>query len=280
MRVARKGEGMASPVWFVSLVKRTFPQRFTLARLTKAPLLGGLLDRWLFGGDDIIYLPKDRVVKVAGEVSAGENVVLPSRVVEHFIEKANYHWIMNTCICRESSGCRDYPVDLGCLFLGEAAMGINPRLGRRVGKDEALEHLRRCREAGLFQLIGRNKLDTVWLNVKPGNRLLTICNCCPCCCLWKMIPVLSEEIGSKVHRMPGVEVRVTERCKGCGTCVKEGCFVQAIRMAGDRAVIGEECRGCGHCVEVCPHEAIELVLTDTAFMEDLVKRIATLVDVT
>ncbi|MDI6873908.1 MAG: 4Fe-4S binding protein [Actinomycetota bacterium] len=271
---------MASPVWFVNLVKKTFPQRFTLARLTRVPLVGAFLDRWLFGGDDIVYLPKDRVVRVDREVAGGENVVLPTRVVEYFVEKANYHWIMNTCICREASGCRDYPIDLGCLFLGEAAMGINPRLGRRVSREEALEHVRRCREAGLFQLIGRNKLDTVWLNVRPGTRLLTICSCCPCCCLWRMIPALSEKISSKVHRMPGVEVRVTDRCEGCGTCVKKGCFVQAIRMEGDRAVIGKECRGCGHCVEVCPHGAIELIVADTSFMDSLVPRIDGLVDVT
>lgn len=271
---------MSSPVWFVNLVKRTFPQRFTLARLTRLPVVSGFLDRWLFGGDDIIYLPKDRVVQVSQEVADGENVVLPSRVVEYFVEKANYHWIMNTCICREASGCRDYPIDLGCLFLGEAAMGINPRLGRKVTREEALEHVRRCREAGLFQLIGRNKLDTVWLNVKPGNRLLTVCSCCPCCCLWRMIPVLSGDIRSKVHRMPGVEVKVTERCEGCGTCLNKGCFVGAIRLEEGRAVIGEECRGCGHCVEVCPHGAIELTLTDTSFMESLVPRISSLADVT
>lgn len=270
---------MSSPVWFVNLVKRTFPQRFTLARLTRVPLVGGFLDRWLFGGDDIIYLPKDRVVRVGAEVGEGENLVLPSRVVEHFVEKAGYHWIMNTCICREASDCRDYPKDLGCLFLGEAAMGINPALGRRVTREEALEHVRRCREAGLFQLIGRNKLDTVWLNVRPGNRLLTICSCCPCCCLWRMIPVLSEDISSKVHRMPGVEVTVTDRCEGCGTCTKN-CFVQAIRLEGDRAVIGEECRGCGYCVEVCPRGAIELRITDPSFMDGLVSRISGLVEVT
>lgn len=271
---------MSSPVWFVSMVKKTFPKRFALARLTRVPVLGRFLDKWLFGGDDIIYLPKDHVVKVSEDVASEDQVVLPSQVVEYFVKKTNYHWIMNTCICREASGCRDYPVDLGCLFLGEAAMGINPKLGRRVSREEALEHLQKCRQAGLFQLIGRNKLDTVWLKVKPGSRLLTICSCCPCCCLWKMIPVLSEDISGKVHRMPGVRVKVTERCIGCGTCVKGACFVKAIRLREDRAVIGEECRGCGHCVEICPNQAIELTVEDTAFMDSLVPRISSLVDVT
>ncbi|MBC7247563.1 MAG: 4Fe-4S binding protein [Actinobacteria bacterium] len=271
---------MSSPLWFVNLLKKTFPQRFTLAKLTRAPVIGGILDGWLFGGDDLVYLPKDRVIRVDESVEDGESVVLPSRVVEHFIDQANYLWIMNACICREASGCRDYPVDLGCLFMGKAAMGINPRLGHPVSREEAREHLRKCREAGLYQLIGRNKLDTVWLHVKPGEQLLTVCNCCPCCCLWRIIPSLSGKISGKVHRMPGVEVRVTERCVGCGTCVEKACFAGAIRLEGGHAVIGEGCRGCGHCVEVCPEGAIELTVTQRDFLQGLVRRISSLVDVT
>lgn len=271
---------MSSPLWFVKLLKKTFPQRFAMAKLTRMPVIGGLLDRWLFGGDDLLYLPKDRVLAVEEEVDTGESMLLPSRVVDHFIAQAEYLWVMNTCICREASGCKDYPVDLGCLFMGKAAMGINPRLGHPVSREEAREHLRKCREAGLFQLIGRNKLDTVWLHVRPGNRLLTVCNCCPCCCLWRMIPSLSGKISAKVHRMPGVEVRVTERCTGCGTCLEKACFVHAIHLEGNHAVIGDECRGCGHCVEACPEGAIELTVTESDFLEGLVRRISSLVDVT
>ena len=271
---------MASPVWFVNFIKKTFPQRFIMAWMTRLPLIGRFIDYMLFEGDDIIYLPKDQTIRVDEAVEGQENVVLPSQVVEHFIEKANYHWIMNTCICREASGCEDYPIELGCIFLGEAAEGINPKLGRRVTKEEALEHARRVREAGLFQLIGRNKLDTVWLNVRPGEKLLTICNCCPCCCLWKVIPTLSPKVSYKVHRMPGVKVTVTDRCVGCGTCTEGSCFVKAIRLEGDRAVISEDCRGCGSCVSVCPEGAIELTITDSDFMDSLIPRISSLVDVT
>lgn len=270
---------MSSPLWLVKAVKKAFPQRFLLAWMTRLPLIGRGIDCLLFGGDDIVYLPRDNTIRVNEEVAA-EDVVLPSQVVESFIEKAGYLWIMNTCICREASGCKDYPVELGCLFMGETAMGINPKLGRRVTREEAREHVRKCREAGLFQLIGRNKLDTLWLNVRPGNRLLTVCNCCPCCCLWKILPVLSGKVSNKVHRMPGVRVTVTEACVGCGTCEKGGCIAEAIRVEGGHAVIGEECRGCGHCVEVCPEGAIELTLEDPSFMDSLLPRITSLVDVT
>ena len=67
--------------------------------------------------------------------------VLPTDLVDLFIDRAHYHWIMNFCICREASGCRDYPIDMGCLFLGEAVLGIHPKLGRLVSREEALAHL-------------------------------------------------------------------------------------------------------------------------------------------
>ena len=274
---------MGRPVWFVNLIKRTFPGRFHVARLTQVPGLGRLIDHGLFAGDDLIYLPKDNVVQsliqVDQPIERPADMVLPSQVVEHFIEQANYHWVMDFCICRSASHCRDYPIHLGCLFLGEAVLGINPQLGRRVTRAEALEHVRRCREAGLVHMIGRNKLDSVWLGVNPGHKLLTVCNCCPCCCLWKVIPRLSPSISRKVTGMPGVTVAVTERCVGCGACTQGVCFVEAIRLDGQCAVIGEACRGCGRCVEACPVNAIELSIGDARFVEESIARLSPLVDV-
>ena len=270
---------MSRPLWFVQLIKKTFPSRFLAARATHVPVLGNMVDRWLFEGDDLIYLPKDKSIKITRSPTSMGEMVLPSQVVEHFVEQAGYHWIMKTCICRDSRQCKDYPIDLGCLFLGNAAMGINPQLGRHVTRDEALAHVRRCREVGLVHLIGRNKLDTVWLGVGPGNKLLTICNCCPCCCLWRVLPYISSQIGSKVVRMPGVSVTVTDQCIGCGTCVQDVCFVDAIHLADDHAVIGEACRGCGRCVDVCPQQAIELSIDDSQLVERAIARLSPLVDV-
>ena len=275
---------MARPLWFVELLKKAYPGRFFIAKLTKAPLIGKffgkLADEMLFKGDDIFYLPKDQVIQVNQELVRGAEVVLPSQILEHFIEKANYLWIMNFCLCRAGGKCKDYPLELGCLFLGEAVLGINPQLGRQVTKEEAREHVKRCREAGLVHMIGCNKLDTMWLNIGPGNKLLTICNCCPCCCLWGILPDLAPKIGRKVQRMPGVTVRVTEECVGCGTCTKDVCFVDAIHLVGNRSVITEACRGCGRCVSVCPQKAIEISLEDEKFMEKVIDRLTSLVDVT
>ena len=271
---------MSSPVWFVNLIKKFFPYRSGAAKMTRVPGVGGLVDRMLYWGDDLMFLPGDQVVQVHEDVEGTGGTVLPSAVVEHFITQANHLWIMDRCICRDATGCRDYPIDLGCLFMGEAANGINPRLGHRVTRQEALEHVQACQEAGLVHLIGRNKLDTVWLNISPGEKLLTVCNCCPCCCLWRMLPALSDRISSKVKRMPGVSLSVTDACAGCGHCASEVCFVGAIQMVGGQAVIGETCKGCGRCAAACPEGAIELTIDETLSVEQAIERISALVDVT
>lgn len=135
-----------------------------MAKTTKIPFVGHIVEQWLFKGDSLFFLPQDSVthrVLIEEDIELPSEVVLPSQVVDHFIRQANVHWVMNFCICRASENCQDYPIELGCLFLGEAALGINPKLGRRVSEAEALEYVKRCREAGLIHFVGRNKLDTV-----------------------------------------------------------------------------------------------------------------------
>jgi ferredoxin len=249
--------------------------------MTNAPVIGRVIDFLLFDGDDIIYLPKDEIVKVikVNKPIQKSDTVLPSQILEHFIEQTDYHWVMNFCICRDSTKCEDFPIKLGCLFLGEAAKNIDPRLGRRVTKKQALQHVKRCREAGLVHLVGRNKLDSQWLDLSPAHKLLTICNCCPCCCLWRVLPTISHRISNKITKMPGVSVTVTDKCNGCKKCTKGTCFVDTIKMVNKRAVIGNMCRGCGRCVDVCPKGAIELTVDDPEFIEKSIKRVASVVDV-
>jgi len=270
---------MGRPIWFVNLLMRFFPERFRYARWTHLPILGLVADKMLFEGDDIVYLPKDHTISIDVNIEQPASTILPSQIVNHFIEQANYHWVMDFCICREAGGCQDYSSKLGCIFLGEAVLKINPKFGRLVSKDKAFAHAQRCREAGLVQMIGRNKLDTVWLGANPGKKLLTICNCCPCCCLWKMLPMTNPSIGNKITKMPGVQVTVTEECVGCGTCTEGICFIDAIQLSNETAYISEACRGCGRCVEICPNGAIELKIGDHAYINQTIARLTSLVDV-
>ena len=80
--------------------------------------------------------------------------------------------------------------------------------------------------------------------------------------------------------MPGVNLKVTESCIGCGTCMQGICFVDAIYMVDNHAIISKECRGCGRCVEICPQNAIELTINDKEFVEKSIKQIEKIIDVT
>jgi ferredoxin len=263
---------MALPLWVVQFLRKCFPSRFRFAKFTHVPLLGKVIDRMVFHEDITVYLPKNKTIQINTSFDPPESQPLPSEVLDHFIEEANYHWIMNFCICRLSTDCQDYPIKLGCLFLGESILDINSHLGRRVTKEEAHEHILKCQEAGLVHLIGRNRIDSLWLNV-DGKKLMTICNCCPCCCLWKMLPQLSPMIGDKVTKMNGISVSVTDDCTGCGTCTEDICFVDAISLVNGKSVISSECRGCGRCVEVCPSDAIVITIDDEFYVQETIDRI-------
>jgi len=270
---------MSRPLWFNKLLTKTFPQSRMVARMTNWPMVGGWLDDWLFKDDDLFLVPRQKIVSINRSVPGQEQTCAPYEVVEHFIREANFHWVMDECNCRAGMHCKDYPVKLGCIFLGEAARQINPRIGRQVSMDEALSHARKCREAGLVHLMGRNKLDAVWLGAGPGEKLLTICNCCPCCCIWNNLPWLSKDITRKITRMPGVSVIVNDNCTGCGECAEGVCFAGALSMQGGRAVISDACRGCGRCAMECGQEAIEITVAGDQLIEQSIARISRAVDV-
>jgi ferredoxin len=272
----------------VRVIKSTFNTRFVLARVCrKIPPLAGVVDKLLFEGDDILVIPRDVAVKstveevqVNSNLKLPEETLLPSQVLKDMIDKSRYHLIMNTCICRVSNHCEDYPQDLGCLFLGRGVRKISPNLGRLVSKDEALEHVDKCQEAGLVHIIGRNKIDSVWLNTGPKEELLTICHCCPCCCLWKMAPDLPEDLGKSIRPMEGVFLYFEEKlCTGCGNCTQGSCFVDAVTLVDGKTVIDrEKCRVCGRCVELCPAGAISITMSEDA-VDRSVENLEPLVDV-
>lgn len=273
---------MARPMWVVEFLKRHFNLRFIGAEMTKWPILGRMMERALFNGhqtgDALFYLPRDRVV-IQENIENQQSLVVPSKVVEYFISEAKYAFLMNTCICRDAAGCQDYDHQIGCIFLGEAVLDINPALGRIVDKETALAHAKRARDAGLVHLVGRDKIDAVWMGVEPSTKLMTICNCCPCCCLFKFIPNLAPKLANKIERMPGVHVEVAEECTGCGLCTEDVCFIDVIHIEDGRAVIAEDCRGCGKCAEVCPVGAIKVIIDRSDYVDHAIQRLSEAVDV-
>ena len=107
---------MASPYWVKQLINKTFSQRFFWAKFSRVPVIGRIIEYALFEDDDIIFLPKTRPIPVNQTIKQQDNLVVPADVADHFNQSANFYFIMEFCICRDSTHCTNYPTDLGCLF--------------------------------------------------------------------------------------------------------------------------------------------------------------------
>jgi len=207
--------------------------------------------------------------------------MVPSAVLEHFIRTASCRVIANFCLCREARECKTHPRDMGCIFLGDAAKDISEELGRQVGVEECLEYAAKAREAGLHQIVGRFNPDARWLDVAPIEKLLTVCNCCTCCCGMAYNKYLNPQESKRLlSPMPGLEIRVTGECSGCGIC-EEHCIFGGIHVNDEQAVIdSERCKICGACADACPSGAIQIIFKQGGYIQQTIESIAKRVDVT
>lgn len=242
-----------------------------------------VITRFLMKKGDIYFsVPKDSVIQIDESITT-KNVFLPSQIVHHYIDEASNHAIARYCLCRTKMNCRNHPREYGCLLLGEGVADGNNLL-RHVTKDEAHQYVEKVLENGLVHSIGRTYADTLAFRfpkrVKEHHKkFMIVCNCCSCCCLARMYPYGAQGFRDMVLKMPGVEVRVTDECVGCGICIETGvCMFGAIRLEGGRSHKTEDCVGCGRCTEVCPHHAIEIKVDETTVV-DSIDYLSSIVDV-
>ncbi len=247
-------------------------------KTTAWPVLGKLTG-WIVNRDhfDVTFVP------INEELEDNGSTVLPKQIVEEMIRRSCHRIILPICLCRVGCRCRDYPMEIGCIFMGEATKKTDPSIGRPVSVEEALEHMERSIAAGLIPQIGRVDPDPFMLGVrmKDWKRFLTLCFCCPCCCI-AMRNQLSwdPDIRRRMHRLEGLSIEISDECDGCGKCAKE-CFAAAIVVEDKKARIGPDCKGCGLCVDVCPRDAISISVTDGDLMlEDAFRRIESYADIT
>jgi ferredoxin len=265
----RMGRGKRS----VALFADTSKYKNIMCKSLNVPLICPVMKRVMDAkGTVFTYVPVYESVEVAG------GTALPITIAEHFIREASHHVLLNYCLCRKAHGCKEYDISLGCTFVGEGAREISPEVGKHVSRQEALDRLHEAAEAGLVPVVGKIKFDAIALGVKDHARLMTICHCCPCCCLTGGLQYAPKDVRDIIVRLEGVEVKVTGECSGCGTCI-EVCIFKQMKLIDGQAVVGEECKGCGRCAVSCPDDAISITVDNPEYIGQCIKRISAYVDV-
>ncbi len=235
----------------------------------KAVSLPGLrkLTPWLDPKkNSMTYLP------VNESIIAQEEVLLPN-VVHEFIDKSDYHVILNKCGCRFGNKCEHHTEDVGCLFMGESALDMPNGISRQVTKAEAHAHVEKAISAGLVPMTGKVRVDNDLFLIPDKKKLVSVCFCCHCCCMmtfYRHAP--GSQLDNVITPVEGLEIEVTNNCVGCGICI-ETCGFKAITIKNRKALHSDICRKCGRCETTCPNNAVRIILHNKNAVEDVIKRI-------
>jgi len=260
--------------------------RFSLVKL---PFFRTLMQR--MGSEAIEEEEKDERENYGHYISVNlpmgdyENVVVPYKVFEHFINKAS-NIVLRTCPCRERWDCQDHSVELGCIFMGDDTknMALSPEEGYVATKDQALDHVRRAIDEGLVALIGRSVAEAEdGHGVVDTGKFLGGCFCCSCCCIGvktRQYGAYSSMSGEDPGSVEGMKVKVDyNKCENCGECV-EACPFNFRKIVNEKITVDpDRCVGCGRCVKVCPNGAISLDIEDPEYIKKFIDKIESIVDV-
>ena len=104
-------------------LKYIFNWRFWIAEITKkSKAYASVVDKFLFEDDEIIVVPN--TINVNKKIESEGSEFLPTEVIKEVIKRNKDIVIMNSCLCRTSNKCQDYPKDIGCIFLGPTSQKI------------------------------------------------------------------------------------------------------------------------------------------------------------
>lgn len=219
-----------------------------------------------------------RWIPINEDINRPEDAPVPLELLDRMIGEASHRAVFDRCGCRAAFGCRDYPIDIGCLLMGDSALESPSRNWREVSPEDARGHVRQAVDAGLVPVMGKARIDNYLFGIKDRHQLLTVCFCCECCCITRATRYTKlEQLESLFPRLEGVSVSVTGDCTGCGKCAQH-CYLGAIEITDGRAVISDYCRACGRCATVCPEGAISVEVSDPEYLDKTYGRIRSYVD--
>ncbi|NVM43368.1 MAG: 4Fe-4S binding protein [Candidatus Lokiarchaeota archaeon] len=211
-----------------------------------------------------------------------ENQLMPEKMLEHFIKKAKHFYVQNACGCRVFHDCQDHDKKFACMYIGDDVPTIKlpPSMGHSITQEEALTYAKDAIKNGLVPTFGRAPGETNAIGAVDTGHIMSICYCCPCCCLnGKIAKYATREI-QMFTRMEGLTVEVDPSiCNGCGTCLDVCVFVGRDVINGKAVIDQERCLGCGRCEQVCPNDAITIKIDDPKRVVEHIQRLEESVDV-
>ena len=244
--------------------------------LSKLPVFRNYV-KMLMGDDDYgVFVPINQ------SLGTYENQIIPIKVFKHFIDKASNIVMLNDCPCRRINDCKDHDKSIGCMYMGNDTIDIliTEDKGRVATKEEALERVKLAVDNGLIPLLGRAMDEADGYGVEDTGHFLSMCFCCPCCCIDGKIVTNASIAIDLLHRMEGVTVKVDkDLCVGCEECLKV-CVFRGMEMIDGKAKVNQErCLGCGRCESICPNEAVSIQIDDTSRVDELIKKLESHVEV-
>jgi len=181
-----------------------------------------------------------------------DEAALPAEGVKDY-ERAS--WIVDQarrivlahCPCRRRERACDHETEVCMWFDDLADYALGQQMARPISREEALETLARCSEAGLVH------------HTENLARPRVICNCCSCCCAF-LRPHVVHGLDLPVATSRYQAALDADLCVDCGACI-ERCHFHALSEGdGCPTLHSEKCLGCGLCVTACPSGALTLAI--------------------
>ncbi len=238
----------------MSLLSKFFYGAYIVCiKLSGLPVIGGLIGKAMGGRRlKVITVPMDLKLQ-------SESAILPFDAARMLVESASYIAGLDACICRESHSCKDYPIDIGCMFLGEGARTIRHTTGaRELTKAEALDRLERAGRTGLVNNIIWSSNEMMLLGADE-KRTVELCSCCPCCCLMFKTRNGSRAFTDNFKGFGVCRVVNADECTHCTNC-ERACPFRAIRASrqSEPYIDVSICKGCGRCEMACKHAVLKV----------------------
>lgn len=185
-----------------------------------------------------------------------EQSALPIELMKKVVKESSTRAIINTCMCRETFKCHDYPVDLGCLFIGKGAKTVvDNGIAHEATVEECYAHIDKAASLGLAgKAFWVEVEEYVWgIKDEDMQSFLEICFCCPCCCAAFTFDRKSGR--SALNQSVGWKATVADTCNLCGACIK-ACPTDNLSLGTSKVVVNSKCSGCGICINACKQKAL------------------------